>query len=162
MSLISFRTTEDSDAITTVMCNSDLFIASMPDEDRREWRHGTWEPNLHNWTYLEVLQDDEVIGIVRYQSFSLVAVDIHYHILPQYWGTKISDKVHKELVKYLLKNTQYHKIILQSPRCCEHVIRAAHRNDFALEGVLKGATLWDGNIEDVVLMSKFIYGVEHG
>ena len=147
----------DLETVKTIFKNKQLFDACLPDEDRVQREVGTWEPDPNGvWDFLEICLNDKVIGIVRYQPLSIVAVDIHPAVLPEYWGTNMTEKFMPKVEEYFKCNTKYHKLQIQCPQCCKHTIRAAARIGFEIEGVLIGATYWNEKIENLVMMGKFI------
>jgi RimJ/RimL family protein N-acetyltransferase len=147
----------DIETVKSIFSNKQLFNASMPDEDRMQNDLGLWEPDPNCvWEFVELCNNDEVVGIIRYQPISIVAIDCHIHLLPKYWGSKLSDEIIPAFEQYILKNTKYHKLQVQCPQCCKHTIQCAARHGFEIEGVLMGASFWDNKIENLVLMGKFI------
>lgn len=147
----------DIETVKRVMLDKVLFDTSMPDSDRVLRDKGTWEPDPNNiWEFVEVVHDNDVVGIIRYQPISVVAIDCHIHLLPKYWGKKISDYAAYAFEKYIENNTQYHKLQVQCPKSCINSIKFVARHGFEIEGVLSGATYWDGEVEDLVILGKFI------
>lgn len=158
--MIKIQTT-DIETVKNVFEDKVLFDGSLPDQERKLRDMGLWEPDpTGSWDFVEVLKDDEVIGIIRYQPISIVAIDCHIHILSKYWGTRVSDEVIPVFEAYIRDNTKYHKLQVQCPKCCVHTIKAAARHGFEIEGVLMGAAYWDGKVEDLVIMGKFIRRID--
>lgn len=151
----SITQTTDMCLIKQIMCNNTLFKASMPDEDITLLELNLWEPP-RDCTYLVYTKGSKAIGIVRLYHLTNITVDLHMHLLPKYWGRGESERFTVHINQWLRDHTQYCKIMIQTPQCCEHVLKAASREGYQLEGVLSGAICWRGNIENLVLMSKFI------
>ena len=153
--------TTDMELIRHIMTDRVLFNASMPDEDILALDDGTWEPDA-NCDHLVCELDDEPIAIIRLYRVSNLTVDMHMHLLPKYWGTGVSDKLARSVEKYLTENTMYCKVMIQTPQCCREVLKAATRDGYELEGILTAAIHWRGNIENMVLMSKFLRRENNG
>ena len=145
----------DFHKIIRIMSDPILFEASMTDEDIELNNQGRWmlDTNIH---YLGLEKDGECIGIVRFSQLTSITIDYHWHLLPQYWGTSLSDEFVKLVDEWFKENTSIHKVVIQSPQVCTHVYKAAIRNGFSVEGVLTGGILWRGKVQDLILMSRFI------
>jgi RimJ/RimL family protein N-acetyltransferase len=143
--------TTDLSLIKEIMCDKILFEASMPDEDLQLYALNEWNPTL-NCMYLNY--DNK--AIIRLFDLSNITADMHVHLLPKYWGTGVSDELQSTVEDWIKENTQYCKIVIQTPQCCESVLKASSRNGYTLEGILTSGIYWRGNIENVILMSKFI------
>jgi hypothetical protein len=133
------------------MCDEVLFKASMPDGDIRAYDEGNWEPE-DNCLYLNF--DDK--AIVRVYPLTAITADVHVHLKSEFWGSGVSNQLQEAIEDYLVNQTNYCKIVLQTPQCCRSVLQAAVRNEFKLEGILTSAICWRGKIENIVLMSKSI------
>lgn len=153
--------TTNTNLIKSIMLDEDLFYASMMDIDIKNFEEGNWEPSP-NFTYLLAKEGSDAVGLVRLHDFTPVAIDVHFSILPKYWGTGVSNKVQKTLEHWLIDNTPYIKIITQTPRACEEVIKAQLRNGYQIDVALPNTTLWRNKVEDLVIMSKYIRGFQHG
>lgn len=147
----------DIETVKTVFEDKVLFDASLPDPDRILRDQGLWHPDPNCvWEFVEIVNDDVVVGIIRYQPISIVAIDCHIHVLSKFWGNKISDEIIPAFEKYIEQNTKYHKLQVQCPASCKHTMLCAARHGFEIEGVLMGASFWNNKVEDLVLMGKFI------
>jgi RimJ/RimL family protein N-acetyltransferase len=154
--MLKIERTTDLNLVKEVMTNKALFEASMPDEDIAALKEGQWNPSPYGWTYLKLEKDNKIIGILRYMHLSNITVDLHWHLLPEYWGSGLSDKFQEELEKWFRKNTKVFKITVQTPSACKHTIKAAARVGYEIEGMLIGAIVWRDKVEHLVLMSKFL------
>lgn len=143
--------TNDKDVIKQIMCDPLLFKASMPDEDLAALKAGTWEPH-DQCIYLNY--DNK--AIIRLYSLTNLSVDMHIHLKPEFWGTGTSESLAAAVEKYLVENTNFCKIVIQTPACCRAVLKAATRDGYSLEGILTASILWRDKVENLILMSKFI------
>ena len=160
-SKLDLKPTVDKKLIKKVMCNDTLFRASMPDEDITLLEKGKWEPDS-TCVHLVCKKGKDPIAIIRLYALANITVDMHVHLIPKYWGTGVSAEVQTEVEKYLKKNTNYCKVVIQTPQCCREVLKAVTREGYQLEGILTAAIHWRGEIENIILMSKFIRGNNHG
>ena len=147
--------TNDNSLIKQIMTDEVLFKASMPDEDVSRLETGNWEPATDCYHVVCKLRD-EPIAIARLYSISNLTVDMHLHLLPKYWGTGISSEVSSKIEEFLISNTNYCKIIIQTPQCCREVLKAATREGYELEGILTSGIFWRGKVENIIIMSKFL------
>ena len=152
---MDIRATKDKLSIKNIMTNKVLAAASMPDEDLRLMAENIWQP-AGDCDYLICVMEGKDIAIIRLYSLSNITVDMHYHLLPEYWGKGISSQINTKVEEYLINNTNYCKIVVQTPQCCREVLKAASREGYHLEGILTAAIVWRNNIENIVLMSKFL------
>lgn len=141
----------DLEVIKQIMCDPVLFKASMTDEDINCFQKGNWTPRADN-TYLNY--DNKAIIIL--DQVSPLTVCSHPHLKSEFWGTGESHKLEVELEKYLLSVTNYRKVIIMTPQCCREVLKAATREGYALEGILTASTLWRDQVENLIIMSKFL------
>lgn len=145
----------DKGLIKQIMTDNRLFKASMPDEDIVALEHNVWEPD-DSCKYLVFYKAEIPIAVIRLYTLANLTVDMHVHLLPEYWGDGTSRTVETYVEDWLKENTNYCKIVIQTPQCCKNVLVAATREGYELEGVLTGAIYWRNKIENIVLMSKFI------
>jgi RimJ/RimL family protein N-acetyltransferase len=152
--MLTVDITYDYDLVQEIMSEPKLFQASMCDYDLS--LGDKWEPDRQGWHYLLISLDEKPVGVIRSCYLTSTTIDSHGHILPEYWGTGLSDAAFKLGFDWYLANTDVHKIVVQTPRCCTHIIRAMHRIGWEVEGVLTKAIRWRGKLEDLVLMSLTI------
>ena len=154
-SKLEIQVTTDKRLIKSVMGHDVLFKASMPDEDIAVYEKGEWVPAT-DCQHLVCDLEGESIAIIRLYAVSNLTVDMHVHLIPEYWGKGVSNHLQPAIEKFLEENTNYCKIVIQTPQCCRQVLQAATREGFELEGILTSAILWRNKIENIVLMSKFL------
>ena len=152
-SKLTVKFTSDKRLIKSIMTTEVLFNTSMPDEDIALLKAGKWE-TATDCQHLIVRMEKDPVAIIRLYAISNITVDVHVHMLPGYWGTGVSDDMQAKMERFLIENTQYCKLVVQTPQCCRHVLKAATRSEFQLEGILTSAILWRDKIENIVLMSK--------
>lgn len=106
--------------------------------------------------FLGLYEDEELIGVLRFEPMNLVTAFVHSHMHPKHWGhnklrecLKISDKWFKE-------NTKIHKQVSTVPVSCKEVALALLRNGYTIEGNLVGGCYWRGEVQNLVLFSRFI------
>jgi len=153
----------DLDIVKKVMSNKTLFYASMPDPDRLLFDAGHWEPEVGaGWNYVQLKDGTELLGIIRYQPISIVAIDCHIHLLPKFWGKGISEEVASAFEDYILRNTNYHKLQVQCPISCRHSMTYVMRHGFEVEGILRGAAYWNSQVVHLVILGKLLRRTNHG
>lgn len=154
--MIKIEETKDSEIVTKILSDNTLFHASMDDEDIRQFEQGVWQPSFQGWRYLHIMVDGKDAAIVRWHYFTPITIGVHWHLLPKFWGTGISDEINKEVDAWFEENTQALKLTTQVPYCLENIWRAVVRGGFRPDGIMAKATIWRDQIEDVVILSKFL------
>lgn len=151
---------KDLKKVKELMTDPKLFRAAMCDEDLDALRLHTWNPPPHS-KYLLMQKDGKDAGILRYEWMTTTTVNIHSHLLPDYWGSGDSLEFYKAVEKWFQKNTKkVCKFVISTPQSCKEVINFAVKCGFEAEGVLTGAVFWRGVLDNMVLLSKFIRGIE--
>ena len=134
--------------------------ASLTDDELNYLQAGGNVINPNVSIYLIVYNNDNIAGLIKYEPLTSIMVSYHVYLKSAFWGTGISHELKQVLDHYFLNNTSFHKILVQTPRVCENVIKAAIREGFEIEGVLVGGIFWRGKVENLVLMSRFIRRIQ--
>lgn len=145
----------DFEQIKSVMEIPKLFQAAMTDEDLVMAEQGTWEPR-RNADYVGVYDEATLIGIARFEEVSNITTMGHFFINPKYWGTGLANEIYKKVLNYLKDNTQYSKVITETPRSCEQVLQFLTRNGFKIEGMLTNAIIWRNELTHLVILGQMI------
>lgn len=147
----------DPETIKRILYHPDLINVVFSTDEQKEIKD-----KIHvfskNEFYLGIYQNspEELLGLVRCQAISTITVNWHFHLLPKYWGKGIGDMTDNKAIEWLIKNTNFKKVMIQSPSCCKEVIKACDRNGYKIEGLLTNAIVWNNNIEHLVIMAKRI------
>lgn len=151
------RKTKSKNIINRVLGNDQLAQISLTDAELEEFQAGTYDPVANpDDNFLAIIDDHKVIAILKYEAFTPLAISCHMFIHPDYWGSKCSYKIIPAIENWFKKHTQIHKLIVMSPESCTHVHMTAAKNGFWLEGCLTGAMYWRGQVEALLIFSKFI------
>lgn len=95
-------------------------------------------------------QEMEVIGFFSCRPWTNRTIEAHIYVLPDYWGTLLSDAMFYALVAVLQK-TATRKIITRTPAVCTHAINFVKRIGFKQAGCVSEAISWGGEVTDVLL-----------
>lgn len=134
--------------------------ASLTDDEISYLQAGGNVINFNVSVYLLLYNNDNICGFIKYEPLTSIMVSYHVYLKSTFWGTGISHDVKHAVDTYFLSTTSFHKILIQTPRPCENVIKAAFREGFQIEGVLVGGIFWRGKVESLVLMSRFIRSIQ--
>lgn len=151
----------DADLLNSILLEDKrLREASLTDDELHYLQAGGNVINFNCSTYLLVYNDDNICGFVKYEPLTSIMVSYHVYINSNTWGSGLSHEIKQALDHYFLSSTTFHKILIQTPRVCENVIKAAIREGFEVEGILVGGIYWRGKVENLVLMSRFIRSIQ--
>ena len=160
--MIQLSPTKDYKLIDEIMTNRDLFEASMPDGDFKLLKEGKWSSENGDWIYLHVTKDETSVGIIRLKFVTPVMVEFHWHLLPQHWGTGVSNEANEALEAYVQNTLHVNKLMSYIPSSCKHTLKAAGRAGYEIEGVLCKGEYWRGQVVDLVIIAKFLGDKKYG
>ena len=152
---IKIEHSTDYSIVKEIMTNPTLMKVSLPPEDQAICDDGKWEADP-SYTYVLIYEGDKVAGLIRYQSMTNVMIHFHFHLLPEYWGSGVSDKAEELLFKYFRENTHYKKAITFTPWECKEVQSALARGGYEFEGILTNAIYWNNKIQHLIIAVKEI------
>jgi len=100
--------------------------------------------------YQGVYRDDELIGMLRYEYFSEVAVVVHIYISAAKQGKGLNPEINKAVHKHLSEHTQAMKLITTVPEPCVHVQKAIAKLGFTYEGRVTDSYVWRQKTVDLL------------
>lgn len=146
----------DQELLNDFFANEQLAHLSLPDCDIQPALDKTLDLFKEHSNYLVIQESDEVLAVIKFESLTEITAICHLYISPKEWGQKRSYQFIPLVEDWFKENTQVHKLVVQTPESCTHVQMTAAKNGFWIEGVLTGAIYWRGNIEALIILSKFI------
>ena len=148
MSNIIVRQTTESFLIKKILTDTELY--KLISEDIGELSSDIDFSLLPNFYFLEAIKDDETIGIYVGHYFNNTTLQGHINILPSHWGDNV--EVTGLCIEWVWNNTDYQKIIGFIPEDASVVIAHAISAGFSEEGRLKNSVVFNGNLQDQVIV----------
>lgn len=102
-------------------------------------------------TYLLAFEGQQLLGMITYWKMTDTLVDSHIYILPEFHGNGTSLPVGDAYINYIKDCTQYLKIITYTPSSCKHVIKFLEKNKFNVEGFIRNAVVWHGELNHYLI-----------
>lgn len=78
-------------------------------------------------------------------------VDIHIHILPEFWGTEIAGEFAKECIQWAKANTQIKYAVTETPSVCKNVISFLNEMGFQRIHVFKNGVTYNKKAADLLI-----------
>jgi len=140
--------TQDCAVIKSVMKHPEIWKVAA--EDHIEIAE--WEPEVKGECWLQIVVNDELIGLYNIHALNSVTAEIHAQVLPEY--RKKHSKLSAALVlAWIIENEpQYQKIVANIPLLYENVINFTLNAGFQCEGVNRQSYLKDGKLYDVAML----------
>lgn len=148
--------TTDQKLIASVLSDPQFYEVALPDEEIAAIEDGRVDEIISTSHWLTLSDDKKLYGLTRVDYMTSVTSSVHGYLKPKYWGTSISAQFAPLVETWFRENTNIHKLVALSPKCCTHVLQSVARMGYEIEGLLVGAIYWRGKIEDLVILSKFI------
>lgn len=146
--LINFELTRDMKVIDSVMLNPVLWKLSVGTEEDPPSKY----IGLPGLTYVSCFCDSKFVGLINYNFIAVRVMQIHPHILPEFWG-KISQAVVAKFISNLRNQQVVTKLVAMIPKCCRHTRMFAARNKFKREGKLSRAVMYNDKVQDLIIYS---------
>ncbi len=152
---IEIKPISNTDNLTTFFSQDKVMKYCLSDGEIQQLKNNQWSPE-DNSSYIKLEDENRFLGIVKYEPLSNVTALYHLYVSPDFWGKDLVKDIQSDIEQWFVSNTSYHKLVIMTPRCCENVISRAYAEGFKVEGVLIGAICWRNQIENLVLLGKFI------
>lgn len=101
--------------------------------------------------YQGIYEEDSLIAVIKFEKFSIVAVNVHLYIKSSLHGKKKTIGITDLVCDYLRETTSMTKVLIMAPSSCEHSSKAALARGFVLEGTLTKACVWRQEVVDVLI-----------
>ena len=112
-------------------------------------------PDLLNEIWLGLFVNEQYVGMYRFHSLTSVLLEGHVFMLPAH--RRHSLECANEVLKWLCKNTEFNKIIVNIPECFSNVINFVEALGLKKQGYNSESYKKDG-----VLIGMFQYGILKG
>ena len=132
------------EAIGNVPKLYNLHMGQNYDDSRR------WYPK--NDVKYYVYMDEEkgtIVGMIALSILTDKMLDVHIYILPQYWGTQISQDCASTTLGYLRDETNFNVLLTACPAQCIHAQNFIERVGFKKSAILKKAMTYAGKLQDL-------------
>lgn len=105
--------------------------------------------------YIGIEKEDTLIGILKWEYFSDVAITVHPYISSKYQSKGLAKEMAIFVKEHLMKNTEVKKVLAFIMEPCEPAIRAVQACGFQKEGFISKCTKWRNE-----LVGMYIFGTE--
>lgn len=106
-----------------------------------------FEPDVDNECWLLMAVDHAPIALYNIHALNTVTAQIHAHVLPEY-RKQHSKETGKLALQYILKNSDYQKIVAVIPETYENVKKFTLSFGFVEEGVSRKSIMKGGKLLD--------------
>lgn len=110
-------------------------------------RDGEW-PIIDNIYYLGIFLESEIIGLFIGIKQSEIVIDAHCAMLPSYYS--YTDEAYYLVKEWAIENTNFYKIVGQTPTYNRLAIKCNERNGFKREGVNTKSIMKNGILYDQI------------
>lgn len=97
-----------------------------------------------SYTYLLVKKDGIIVGVFQVREMTKVLLEFHSFLLPQYWGTGLSEQIPAALAAWAAANTSAHNIITMVPQAAKHVLDYLERIGAQFSGLIPNGIVYNG------------------
>lgn len=98
-----------------------------------------------NFTYLVCTEGKEVLGLFQVRPLNKILLEVHCHILPQYWGTGKSIECAEAGFEYLRNTSSYKKVFTVVPSICIHVLQYMNKIGYKAFGSIEQGIIYNGH-----------------
>jgi len=128
----------------------------LPDLDLVDYKNGKLVLQT-TYSWYKVMDGSSVVSVFWCQPQTPGLTLLHPYLGSKYWGkSEVRTEWGNAVLSYIAKNIGGHKVLIQTPICCKHVIDCATRIGFQVEGYIGGGISWRGQICGLVLLTKFL------
>lgn len=99
--------------------------------------------------YTGVIENNQIIAIVRTEWFTPNATTIHIYVASRFHDTAKVQEIMVAIRQELKNVPQLKKIIIMTPASCEHVSKYAMRYGFKEEGRITDCIMWRQQLDDI-------------
>lgn len=150
---IKLSESTDKKTIQSILFHPSL-INTLPDEDRLALKDAVESELNPEVNYLLVHTDKANIGVIRWEPFNNITIEAHVQILPEYWGTGVTEKIAQQVFTYWKETTHFKTLITFVPEDCKQVQRAIHRFGLEPTGVIPKGIIWNQRQQDLYIFSR--------
>ena len=131
-----------------------LALLALPDEDLHTLKmEGKFYLDL-NVQAEGVYEDGELIGVLMWNLFTNMVINMHLYLNSVHHGTGKFKDVHTSLISWAKETPSLTRIVVFSPSTCPHIHTAMLGVGFELEGRMKEAIEWRQEIVDLLIFGR--------
>jgi RimJ/RimL family protein N-acetyltransferase len=138
--------THDHDLIKSILFHPEIWKTIAEDGQDQTF----FDIDTNKNCFVEI-KEKETIGLYILHAHNSATLEIHAHILPEH-RQKHSIESGRIILKWILDNTGYHKVIAQVPEIYPNVKKFCINNNFKVEGVNRKCYWKDGKLIDQWLL----------
>lgn len=101
--------------------------------------------------WLSIVDDNEIIGAYLLHMVNAITYEIHTCLLPSAYGKKARDAA-KDVLNWMVENTNCEKIITHVPEFNRLALRYAKKAGLMEEGIIRKSFKKNGKVYDQVLL----------
>lgn len=107
-----------------------------------------FEVEHNGFHYLHIKNGIKTVGCMQVRTLTRILLEAHIYILPEYWGTGISDRA-SEVGFEWAKSQGYYQVFTDVPKECTHVIRLLKRVGWVQCGHIKDGIIFNNKLQDL-------------
>ncbi len=127
----------------------------LTDEELSQYYLSTWWPDKR-FSYVGAYYEDELIAILSFLPMTNITAICHLWVSSDRQGSGKSLVVGNAFEEWLKDNTQYYKLIIQTPNVCQQVLKYSLDFGFKIEAMLAGSVYWREEVRNMILLTKYI------
>jgi RimJ/RimL family protein N-acetyltransferase len=109
---------------------------------------GLLKPNTGYWIF-QNQNTNKIYGMVSLTPLSDLMLDVHFYLLPAYWGTGVSLQAAELIINELKDNTPFNILLTVCPESAEHARKFVTTVGFTQSGIFPKALTYFDKQEDL-------------
>jgi len=131
-----------------------LALLALPDEDLHTLKvDGKFYLDL-NVQAEGVYEDGEMVGILMWNMFTDMVINMHLYLNSKHHGTGKFKDVHVSILDWAKESGRVRRIVVFSPASCVHIHHAMLGVGFEQEGRIKEAMEWRQQVVDILIYGR--------
>ena len=109
-------------------------------------------PKFDTYFLMGISDDKQTIYAgLEIKPISDRVVDVHVHVMPEFWGTNVSDEFVENCIEWVKTNTEIKYAITETPSCCEQVLNFLDKVGFKRIHIFKNGVTYHGEAADLLI-----------
>lgn len=101
--------------------------------------------------YIGIEKDEELVCVLKWESFTEHCVNIHPYIASRYHGKGVLTEIYHFLWEHFIDQTEIKKVIAMVPESCIHSAKACEKHGFKKEGYISKCHLWRKELVGIII-----------